>query len=616
MKVRQLSRATSTSSNDDTIEMSVRKLNMNRQLSSDERSARSPSTSMSPPFKVTKQRTSRPNGVVNKMMSGNPNTSAQPSEEDLFYLLIHKLKRREQVEAATAALKEEMEKKLREVNQENEALKGQLKQAETRHIEHETERVSQRNLIERWKVKFNKLRNLMVTIGNGHEILRRDGRLLKSVQTALVQGSHHLQLDVKQLSNNTSEINKGITQHNIEFASMQSEFVALRNSLILIDNKLKNSEQSLARERSRTATLEAYIRTHSNRGLKQLASFQHIHAETSSRIESLCKGIKDSIPSSQFTMETEFGSSLKTCLEVLGKLDARESGADVLTKIDSALRDLAAKYVSSLFLGKNMLIIPRLVVGGQISTQNITDGFNLQNQQASEIIQQLDNINASLKTSFEVANQLAEVRETNGQLQEKLMSARRAQAEAEAAHADLKQREMHLNENSRSLQEEIRALQTRLVDVSRLARDDNELSNVQTQLESTSMELSNAKENLETKESMIIELEAKMEEMKRGLDNAMVLISILENEKEKFHEDRVAIENRVRAEFTRASLLSKEQNRACFEQQLHQLKREKAVAEKSVDTLKEQLEILKSELVSIATLRLGILLIRSKGSSR
>lgn len=320
---------------------------MNGRMSSVEQSTRSSSTSLSPPPKVTKRRASRPNSLIAKMIEKRPTplitSLTQPSEEDLFYLLIHKLKRRDQAEAAATALNEEMEAKLQEVSRENETLKNQLKQAETLHIASETEKVAQRGLIERWKVKFNKLRNLMITVGDGHELLRRDGQLLKSVQTALVQGSNHLQINLKELATNTGEINETIAQKNLELANMQSDLVALKHQVLLTDNKLKSSEDALAQEKSRTATLEAYIRAHSSKSLKRIASLQHTYAETSSKIESLCKGLKEFIAVSQSSVKTELSASLKTCVEMLGKVSTREFEASMMAKIESALQEFAAK---------------------------------------------------------------------------------------------------------------------------------------------------------------------------------------------------------------------------------------------------------------------------------
>lgn len=259
-----------------------------------------------------------------------------------------------------------------------------------------------------------------------------------------------------------------------------------------------------------------------------------------------------------------------------------------------------------------MLTTARLDVRGQATTQNLADGFSGQTQQASRIIEQLGEISASLRTSFELVNQLTEARETNGQLQEKLAGAERAQAEAEACNTDLKQQELQLSANCKRLQEEIDVLQTRLADASQFAVDSEKLSNTQDQLELASVELKNAKEALVTKEDLILKLEAEAEELRSALDNSKTQISVLANEKRKFEEERVAMENKVRAEFTKASLLSKEQNRACFEQKMHQLRRAKVIAEENIVTLQKDLGVMRSKLVSYLWKFTGTLLINPR----
>ncbi|WEW58153.1 hypothetical protein PRK78_003620 [Emydomyces testavorans] len=532
---------------------------------------------------MTNQRSLRPSHFVNESLDINSSLPCEQSDEDLFYLLIDKIKKREQAEAAAVALQEEIERKLKEVNQENEILKDRLSQSEVRHEAQETENVAQRNLIERWKTKFNKLRDLVTIIGNDHEVLRKDGQLLKSAQTALLKGKHHLQAELSQLNDNINQMNRFITQQQTQLASVQSEFVILEQSLLISDNNLKISEKSLAREMNRTATLESFIRNHSNKALKQLALFQQDHSETISRIEKCYESINLTIANSQSAIKSELGVSLKGCLDMLVALSTRESMEPAaLAKIDSALQSISA----------------RLDTESQMATQHLTNGFDKQSQQSFAIIQQLSDIDASFKSSFEAASKLAEAKEAHGILQEKVRTVETALTQANIENTKLKEREIHLCSNVKSLQGEVELLRGKLADSSRSGKDALELSKMQIQFETTVAALNETRDNLHAKEAEMAKLAAALDQTKENLENAEMRISTLETEKTKLEEDAKVIENRLRVEYTRASLLSKEQNRAWFEQQLHQVKREKDAVEKSTETFKEQLEALKLKLVA------------------
>ncbi|QVM07251.1 hypothetical protein D8B26_001955 [Coccidioides posadasii str. Silveira] len=581
--VRQLSRATSISSNNNPMHTSEPRLNRERCTSHNERSARSSSTSGSTTSKISKQQRLRTPSRLSKDTGKTSSLPSQPSEEDLFYLLIHRLKKRDQVEAATAALREETEKKLREVNEENEALKSQLREAEDRCHAQETQNTAQRNIIERWKVKLGKVKSLVAIIGNDHEILRKDGHFLKSAQIALVRGKHQLQTDLRHLKCGTDHLSKAITQQRAELASMQAKFTVLEQSLALRDNRLENSEKLLEREKNRTSTLEAFIRNHSNRGLKQIALLQQTQTETASNVGNLAERIKNLLTESQSTIKAELGLQLKPCLEILETLSKPESiDLAQLAQIDKALRDISMKVDSQ----------------NQKTELHAASGFDVQNQQASRIIQQLSDMRVFFEESFTASIKLADTKQTNGMLQEKVKIAEATLAQINVENAILKETESILRNDVSALQKEVESLQNQLADACQSSEDRHELSKLRIQFKEISAVLDDATAKLKAKEEEVSKLEAGLSETKSRLQNSETQIVNLETEKAKFEKDTISIENRVRAEFTKASLLSTEQNRAWFEQQLHQIKREKATAEKSANMLKEQTALLKSKLAA------------------
>ncbi|EEP76298.1 predicted protein [Uncinocarpus reesii 1704] len=553
--VRQSSCTTAMSSNGNAVEISESKTNEDRRSSPYRPHSCSPSIQGSPASKVTKHYTPQRKGFNSRPIAHPSGLPSQPSEEDLFHLLIHRLKRREQAEAASAALREELERRLRETNEENENLKGQLSQAEKLHKAQEMEKAAQRNLIERWKIKLSKLRNLITVIGNDHETLRKDGQLLRSAQTALIRGKHHIQADLRRLNNSADQVNKLIIKQNAELASVRPKLVELEHSLLLKDSRLNSNEKSLARERSRTAALENFIRNHSSKGLKQMASLLQHQAETSSKIEHCYENFSNLLTNSQSAIKSELELPLKACLELLSALTAREFvDPAVLSQVNSKLQTIIAKF--------------------------------------------LQEFDTSLKASLKTENELAQVKLANGKLHEKIRASEETLAQLNANNVELKERETSLYNDTKTLKAQVEWLQTQVADISKIAEDSHELSKMRVQFEETSTALNEVTMNLKAKENEVTRLDTSLSEMKSSLECAEMKILTLEAEKAKSEEYAVNIENKVRAEFTKASLLSKEQNRACFEQQLHQLKREKALAEKSVDILKQQSEALKSKLAA------------------
>lgn len=219
----------------------------------------------------------------------------------------------------------------------------------------------------------------------------------------------------------------------------------------------------------------------------------------------------------------------------------------------------------------------------------------------------LNDIDAVFSSTSKTADQLGEAKEVNGQLQEKLRGVESALEQSDTDREKLKSNEEHLNEQIRNLQTEITDLKDEMAAQSH--GDANTASEMQIQFDATSSALTEATESVRAKENEIQSLNSELQETKNSLESSEVLIATLETERSQIQGDASKIEQRVREELARASLKSKDQSRALFEQEQHKLNREKELAEKNAQKFKEQLEVTKSSLVCALFARLRRLLL-------
>lgn len=313
--------------------------------SSERQRSSSKSPSRSPNSRVSKRGTPCKSSIPRSPLQIESLLSSKPSEEDLFYLLIHKLKKREETQAAATALKEEMENKLHNVKEENETLRSRLQQAELHNKSQEAEKVSQRGFIKRWKVKFGKLRNLVRDIGHDQETLRREGQRLKSTQTALTEEGHQLMENVKQLNNGTDQARKFLSKHKAQLSGMQNEFNSLEECVRMTNLKSSEESKALAREQNRTATLESFIRSSSDKTLRQMTLLQQNQAETISRIQSTHDQINASLANSHAIIKSDLEPPLTSCLEMLKSVNSREFVEPAqLAQVDASIQDVSSRY--------------------------------------------------------------------------------------------------------------------------------------------------------------------------------------------------------------------------------------------------------------------------------
>ena len=95
-----------------------------------------------------------------------------------------------------------------------------------------------------------------------------------------------------------------------------------------------------------------------------------------------------------------------------------------------------------------------------------------------------------------------------------------------------------------------------------------------------------------------------MAEKNQAIEEANALARKTEAEKLVLELNSKEVEKRIREELSRASLMSKDQERARFEQERHTLTREKQQAESEAAKGKEELEAVKLSLVCMTFLLL------------
>jgi hypothetical protein len=233
----------------------------------------------------------------------------------------------------------------------------------------------------------------------------------------------------------------------------------------------------------------------------------------------------------------------------------------------------------------------------ETSANDIQNVLNLQNGQGKWLKSQLNDITSGFVSNTSCAEQLAEARELNGRLQEKLSATEVALCRACADCNNLKSQEAILQEQITSLEADVALFQKHNLDADRVHDSSNHTPELQVQLGTTPVVLTEESEKLKAREIEIRDTQHTLNETKLNLERANIQIVSLEAEKIALQENAREIERKVREELVRASLTSKDQNRAWFEQELHKLKREKLIAEQDVEKIKEQLESTKYSLV-------------------
>ncbi|OJD25716.1 hypothetical protein ACJ73_02917 [Blastomyces percursus] len=505
--------------------------------------------------------------------------ASQPSEEDLFYMLIRKLKKRDEMEAEATAMKERMKDEMLALNRTNDDLRSGLRESQI-FCKNQQERLKASNsLVERWKAKFSKLRTFVTSVGSDFEALRKEGEILKSTQESLLQEKNQIHGTLKQMSDSTNSLKTRWSQHRATIAGVRQELSTLEKSLLTATTRVTETEKLLSRERNHVATLENYINNHSDRQHRQALKLDEKQSQTITKIESIHKHI-ESWNSSQSSIRDEMQTGFTSCMLLLTSLSQQQTlKPQDLEKVDCAIRDLSTQLSFSI----------------EALNKKLEVAFDLHTNYGQQTSTQLTGLEAAVKSSTEVVSQLAEARESHGNLKEKLNAADESLQMVSADRDRLKSQEASLQRHIRDLEIEISSLEKNKIGDTQF-RDADMSSELQIQLEATSASLTEVTNELKEKQSEIDDLELKLTETIERLGAAESEIAGLTSEKLKIRDEAQKTEHRVREELTRANLAAKDQHRARFEQEQHKLKREKILAEKNAQVVAEELNSVKISL--------------------
>ena len=228
-------------------------------------------------------------------------------------------------------------------------------------------------------------------------------------------------------------------------------------------------------------------------------------------------------------------------------------------------------------------------------SHSLKDSLDNQKDLKTALISHLSDLKSDICSTFTTAEQLSEIKEQNGRLQEKIENAESALLQVNTERENLRALENNLREKTRSLEDELTTLRREMEAQSH--GYSNEISALQVQLEATASSLEEASEQKKAREAEVQSLISDLGHTKSDLEKSESLVATLQEEKIKMEKDAREVEQKIREELARATLKSKDHSRALFEQEQHKLMREKRLAEQDARRAKEQLEMAKNNFV-------------------
>ncbi|KAI9925230.1 hypothetical protein MW887_006150 [Aspergillus wentii] len=509
---------------------------------------------------------------------------SQLSEDNLFQMLIGRIRQREENEIAAASLREQMETTVLELTEENKALKEQLEMFGAQLQKRTSDCRAYRAQMDSWKTKLGKFKRFLNSLGNDYQTLRGEAIQFKARRASLEEEKGGIKRTISDLKVRISQIADTMSQKRNHLRESANIVGSLEQALKGAEDKVQLIQNHLSDEKRKSAILESYIQSHSRTQTKQLGLIKTDQLEIMSKLESAFQSISEQWESSQTNIQSMLSPALNECLSSVKELNERYSMNKTdtqlvsdafhwfMTRMDSITAQLTKEFEKGSEANGNMVNVL------QVHLRNIEDGLGsdsalfkklaVNDQLCGSLYEKLDLVGPNIFNLTSCLNGLEEKETSLSQQMEELGRSLAAQKPDEEA----------------ALTPEIIGYMT-------------ENTRLQLRVQEISAELNSKDENLKIKEMESDNMKDSLVGARTKVQEAEDRATQLESETTSLREKINSIETKVREELNRASVVSRDQIKARFEQQIHKLLKEKSDIENDAGNVREQLANAQESLV-------------------
>ncbi|KZN85011.1 hypothetical protein EN45_091790 [Penicillium chrysogenum] len=509
----------------------------------------------------------------------------QLSEDDLFELLITRMRQREEGEQAAAAIQRQVTNENVALKEENLNLQDRLKRCQAQLAKTSSESRSQRAQIDKWKAKLGTFKGVLNELGREYGAVREQAKELKEATVSLDKEKSEIQHSLEDIRSKVSESAETIQDQRKRLSISDGTVASLREALDHSETRGELIKAQLSNEKKRITTLETYIQNESQSQSRYLALVRSDQRKMAEKLDSACELFNTSLAKSQDNILSKLGPVIESCLssvqglkeqcsaETMNVQDFTNSVHEATSRFNSLAGQVTSDVERSTEMSKNVSqalqetlqaiegnLGPHSSLFKQLSNSESCYG-NLQ-QQLQIVGPMLDSLGGSIKAVGITETDLVRGLETFGQkLSEARIPAGNPVLEMEVSNK--------FAENTR----------------------------LQLQLQEISTEVESLREQLANKSSENQHLQHALAETVANEQASKSQNARLEIEKTALQVELQLLEQRVREELSAASIKCQDQMKAKFEEQVQYLEAEMMKQETDVNNLQTELANVRSSLL-------------------
>lgn len=274
-------------------------------------------------LRVFKSRANR-NAVKQRQMATSPSNS-DFTEDDLFRLLIGKIKQREDNDVAAANMRTKLEADISKLQSENKSLKDKVDALGTQLQRRILESRSYKAQIDNWKAKLGKFKRVLTGLGTEYQALRIESDRIKATELSLEKDKREISAAIEEAQGQVTQASSTVSKGKGCLSESHKIVSSLQNSLKSSEYQAESVRTQLVDERRRTAVLESYIQSQSRIQGKHIKSIKEDQLEMMKRTKSGFELISKQWEFSHLNIQSILKPMLEDCLASIKGLDEKYS---------------------------------------------------------------------------------------------------------------------------------------------------------------------------------------------------------------------------------------------------------------------------------------------------
>lgn len=239
----------------------------------------------------------------------------QLSEDDLFELLITRMREREESEQVAAVIQRQVTNENMGLKEENLNLQDRLKKCQGQLSKTSSESRSQRAQIDKWKAKLGTFKGVLNELGREYGVVREQAKELKEATMSLDREKSEIQHNLDEIRLKVSNSAEIIQDQRKRLSISEATVASLREALDHSEKRGDLIKTQLSNEKKRIATLETYIQNESQSQSRYLGLVRNDQRKMAENLDSACKLFTTSCFNSQDNILSKLSPALEHCLD-------------------------------------------------------------------------------------------------------------------------------------------------------------------------------------------------------------------------------------------------------------------------------------------------------------